>query len=380
MSDAALPGWAQWNAGGQDFSVGVEEEVMLLDCDGWGLDQGFPELRERLSPELAARLSAETHAATIEFETAPAPTAAAAAAELASIRSRLVAELAPLDRALAGAGTHPFVTWDQTRVSPEDRYRYLHDSMRELARREPTFAMHVHVAIGDPEVATATLARMRVHLPLLLALSANSPYWQGRDSGIASTRTPIFQAFPRSGIPRVFGDYRAYVAALETLIACGAFPDPGFIWWDLRLQPRFGTIEVRVMDTQAEAWRAGALTALTQSLVRLEALDAHAPAALVEAPELLEENRFRAARDGVLGELLDPVRERATPVAEIATLAVEACRPHARELGCEHELDQVELLVAEPADQLQRSLAGEECNLERVVSGLSERFANPLLP
>ena len=365
--------------GRQDFTVGVEEEVMLLDRDGWGLDQGFPSSASgsaRSWPPGSAPRPTRRRSSSRRPRRA---TAAAAAAELESIRSRLVAELAPLDRAVAGAGTHPFVTWDETRVSPERRYRYLHDSMRELARREPTFAMHVHVAIGDPEVATATLARMRVHLPLLLALSANSPFWQGRDSGMASTRTPIFQAFPRSGIPRVFGDYRDYVAALETLIACGAFPEPGFIWWDLRLQPRFGTIEVRVMDTQAEAWRAGALTALTQSLVRLEALEAHAPAALVGAPELLEENRFRAARDGVRASCWIRSAAGASGRRD-RELAVEACRPHARELGCEHELDQVEHLVAEPADQLQRSLAGEECNLERVVSGLSGRFANPLLP
>ena len=199
----------------------------------------------------------------------------------------MAAELATLDRAAAGSGTHPFVTWDETRLSQEERYRYLHKSMRELVHREPTFAMHVHVAIGDPELAIKVLNRMRVHLPLLLALSANSPFWQGRDSGIASIRTPIFGTFPRSGIPRRFDDYAQYTEALDTLIACGAFPDPGFVWWDLRLQPTLGTVEMRVMDTQPETWRAGALIALTQSLTRLEALEETAPASLVEAPELL---------------------------------------------------------------------------------------------
>ena len=372
--------WARWTATADDFTVGVEEEVMMLEPDSWALHQGFADVRGRLSSDLAARLSAETHAATIEFETAPAATAGAAASELARIRALLAAELTEYGYAAAGSGTHPFVTWDETELSRERRYRYLHDSMRELARREPTFAMHVHVALGDPELATATLGRMRVHLPLLLALSANSPFWQGRDSGIASTRTPIFQAFPRSGIPRRFAGYPDYVRTLDTLIACGAFPEPGFIWWDLRLQPSLGTIEVRVMDTQPEAWRAAALIALTQCLVRLEALDAQAPLALVEAPELLEENRFRAARDGVRGELLDPVRESAVAVAEIAELAVAACRPHAGDLGCANELNLVERLVAEPADELQRTLAEPDADLRRVVHGLSQRFANPLLP
>ena len=265
--------WARWTRTADDFTVGVEEEVMLLDRSGWALDQAFHEVRDRLSPKLADRLSAETHASTIEFETAPSPTAGAATRELTGIRAALAAELATLDRAAAGSGTHPFVTWEETRLSNEERYRYLHRSMRELVHREPTFAMHVHVAIGDPELAIKVLNRMRVHLPLLLALSANSPYWQGRDSGIASIRTPIFGTFPRSGIPRRFDDYAQYTEALDTLIACGAFPDPGFVWWDLRLQPTLGTVEMRVMDTQPETWRAGALIALTQSLTRLEALE-----------------------------------------------------------------------------------------------------------
>jgi carboxylate-amine ligase len=351
---------------------------MLVDSESWALDHSFSELRPLIAADLAERLSPETHAATIEFETAPAATVADAAAEFAAIRARLADELAGLGRAVAAAGTHPLATWEDTEISPERRYRYLHETMRELARREPTFAMHVHVAIGDPELATRVLSRMRVHLPLLLGLSANSPFWQGRDSGMASTRTPIFETFPRSGIPRAFRSYVEYVYALDTLIACGAFPEPGFIWWDLRLQPSLGTLEIRVMDTQPEPWRAAPLIALAQSLVRFEALEAHAPAALRDAPELLEENRFRAARDGVRAELLDPVRRCSVPLAQVAELAVEEIRDHARDLGCETELDQVARLVAEPADQLQRGLAGPGGELEPVLAGLSERFAAEL--
>jgi carboxylate-amine ligase len=370
-----MPGWARWNANGGDYTVGVEDEVMLVEPEGWTLDNEFRALRERLSPELAERPQLETHAATIEFATAPAATASEAAAELASIRGLLADELASFGRAAAASGTHPVASWQETEVSAERRYRYLHDTMRELARREPTFAMHVHVAVVDPEDAVRTLSRMRVHLPLLLGLSANSPFWQGRDSGMASTRTPIFQAFPRSGIPRAFENYEEYVEALDTMIACGAFPDPGFIWWDLRLQPALGTIEIRVMDSQTEPWRIAPLVALTQSLARFESLEAHAPTALRDAPELLEENRFRAARDGVRAELLDPVGRRVLALADVAELAVEQVRDHARDLGCEDDLEQVARLVTEPADELQRALAGDACELEGLVCGLSARFA-----
>jgi carboxylate-amine ligase len=249
--------------------------------------------------------------------------------------------------------------------------------MRELARREPTFAMHVHVAVPDPEQAVDVANRMRAHLPVLLALSANSPYWQGRDTGMAAARIPIFQAFPRSGMPRAFAGYRDYVDTLETLIESGAFPEPNFVWWDLRLQPRFGTVEVRIMDTQSDPDRVGVLAALTQCLVRLEALEGFAAAALVDAPEVLEENRFLAARDGISAELVDPVARRRVPLAELLDRLLEACAPHARDLGCEPELARVAELVEHPADRIQRMLAGPFDELTGLVAELSRRFAGP---
>ena len=375
MSGDGTPGWARWSSSGDEFRLGIEEEVMLLDPVDWRLDQGWADLRGRLDDPLALRMSSETHASTIEYATEPHHRAAYAATELRDLRASLVDALAEHGRAAASAGTHPFVRWEETEVSPDRRYRYLHRTLRELARREPTYAMHVHVSIGSAELAVETANRMRVHLPLLLALSANSPFWQGRDTGLASARTAIFQAFPRVGIPRVFDGYADYVGTLRTLIDAGAFPAPNFVWWDLRLQPSLGTLEIRAMDAQTEVWRAEALAALTQSLVRLEALDARAPGALISAPELLDENRFRAARDGARAQLLDPVGLRLLPVDAVAELAVEAAREHARDLGCEAELDRVPDLVAEPADGLQRALA-RDADLAEVVRALSERFSS----
>ena len=123
--------------------------------------------------------------------------------------------------------------------------------MRVLARREPTMALHVHVGVPRPRTPSASSTGCAATVPILLALSANSPFWQGRDSGFASVRTVIFQAFPRTGAPRHFADYGAYVEAIDGLIASGAVPDPSFLWWDVRLQPALGTVEVRVMDAQS---------------------------------------------------------------------------------------------------------------------------------
>ena len=216
--------------------------------------------------------------------------------------------------AAAVAGTHPLASWEDTEVSPGARYQFLYASMRELARREPTFALHVHVAVPDERAAVRALNGVREELPLLLALSANSPFWQGRDSGLASARIPVFQAFPRTGTPRAFGTYEAYVEAVDVLIRCDAIPEPTFLWWDARLQPRLGTIEVRIMDAQTRVRDTAALAALVQCLVRREALE-RADDREPLAPEVLEENRFLAARDGMDAKFVDPAAGRCVPVA-----------------------------------------------------------------
>jgi len=246
--------------------------------------------------------------------------------------------------------------------------------MRELARREPTFALHVHVGLPSGEAGIAAFNRLRAHVPLLLALSANSPFWQGRDTGLASARTPLFQAFPRVGIPRAFGSYGEYVRAVDLLLDCGAFPDPTYLWWDVRPQPKLGTVELRIMDAQSTLAATAALVALVQSLVRLELVDGHADAALVHAPEVLDENRFLAARDGVDAELVDPVRGRAVSVRDVAIELMSACAPHATKLGCARELELLGDLLDHPGPARQRRLAARD-GLIGLVADLATDFS-----
>jgi carboxylate-amine ligase len=191
---------------------------------------------------------------------------------------------------------------------------------------------------------------------------------------MASARIPIFQAFPRSGMPRTFAGYRDYVDTLETLIEAGAFPEPTFVWWDLRLQPKFGTLEIRIMDAQTDSMRNAPIAAFAQALVRLEALEGFAAPELFESAEVLEENRFLAARDGIAAELVDPVAKRRVPFAEVLGPLLEACAPHARELGCADELERVPGLVEAPADRIQRELAGPYDELAGLVAELSRRY------
>jgi carboxylate-amine ligase len=375
LGQSTLAGWAQWNSSAP-YSVGVEEEVMLLDPRDWSLAQRIDDVLPRLSSALASRATAETHGAAIELASQPHDRVEAAAREITALRAALARELAASGLRVASAGTHPFALWTATEISSGARYQLVYEAMRELARREPTFALHVHVGVPEPEAAIVLQNRMRVHLPLLLALSVNSPFWQGRDTGLASARTPLFQAFPRVGIPRAFVSYDDYVETVDLLLRCDAFPEPTFLWWDVRPQPRFGTVEVRIMDAQITVAETGALAALTQSIAHLELEEGYHTDAQSHRIEVLAENRFLAARDGMDARLIDAVAERRVPARELLASLLEAARPHAADLGCEDALDPLVMLGEEPGAVRQLRAAREPRHLPGLVELLSDAFVH----
>jgi len=347
---------------------------MLLDPTTWSLASRADAVLAQLTGELAAHTSTETHGSALELRTDPHPNVAEGLEQLERLRGELARELQMLDLQAAVAGLHPFTSWQDTRISEGDRYRFLYGSMRELARREPTFALHVHVAVPDAARAMLAANRLRSHLPLLLALSANSPFWQGRETGLASARTPLFQAFPRVGIPRAFLDYEDYVSTIDLLLRCEAFPEPTFLWWDVRLQPRFGTIEIRIMDAQSTVADSVALTALVQCLVRLEATEGSGADPAIDLPEVIAENRFLAARDGVDASLIDARLGRRAPVADVLESVLALCMPHAEDLGCVEELQWTRSLVDTPRPVRQLELARGPYKLPGLVQALAELF------
>ena len=223
---------------------------MLLNPRDGSLAFGSDEVIADLPPDLRDRVTPETHAAVMEVTTGVHRHVPDAVAELAELRRRMSRALASQGLRAAVAGMHPSATWSETVVSSHPRYRDVSESMRVLARREPTLATHVHVGVATPRAAVGLLNRLRAHLPLLLALSANSPFWQGRATGFSSTRTTLFDAFPRTGVPRSFHGYSDWVRTVDALLRSGAIADPSLLWWDARLQPRLGTVEVRIMDAQ----------------------------------------------------------------------------------------------------------------------------------
>ena len=348
---------------------------MLLDTADWSLAQSGDEVLARLSEELRAHVSPETHAAVLELTTGVQEDVDGALEELRSLRFGLARELDAMGLATAAAGTHPLTVPTETEVSAAPRYQVLEASLRMLARREPTMALHVHVGIPAPEDAVRVLNGLRRNLPLLLALSANSPFLRGSDSGFASARTVVFQAFPRTGPPRCFADYADYVGAIDALVAPAAIPDASFVWWDARLQPALGTVEVRVMDAQAELADVAPLVALIQSLARLELEDE--PSRPAPSAEVLAENRFLAARDGMDARLIDAGGRGLVPARDMLEALVGECLPHASALGCAGALERAFQLADRSGADRQRQIAAGSGTLAGVVSTLADRFLTP---
>ena len=367
------PNWARWRPS-TPFTVGIEEEVMMLRPGDWSLAQEIDAVLPEVPSDIEAHMTAETHKAAIELATDPHQTVGAAIEQLAGLRSGLEDVLEGQGLRAAAAGTHPSTVWHETVVSSGSRYQFVYGSMRELARREPTFALHVHVGVAEAEDAILLHRRLRAHLPLLLALSVNSPFWQGRDTGLSSARTPLFQAFPRVGIPRGFRSYADYVEAVDLLVRCGAIPEPTFLWWDARPQPRFGTVEVRIMDVQSSVDETAALVALVQCIARREVLEKEAIRPVGHSPEVLVENRFLAARDGMDARLIDPARERRVPARAQLEELLEICAPHAEALGCVAELEGIRPLSARTGADRQLEIARDEARLPGLVAALADAF------
>jgi carboxylate-amine ligase len=366
--------WSDWQPS-TDYTVGIEEEVMLLDPhNDWVLAPRIDEVFDRLEDHLHQHASAETQDSVLELATDPHHTASSAAVQLKDLRHQLTEQLGPLDLTAACAGTHPSAVWTDTRIAEDERHQFVYGAMRELARRGPTFGLHVHVGVGEPERAITLANRMRLHLPLLLALSANSPFWQGRDTGLASARTPIFQAFPRVGIPRAFGDYDEYVKTVDRLLRVDAFPDPTHLWWDVRPQPKFGTVEIRVMDAQTDNDVTEALVALVQSIAHLELEEGFHDDPAIDQTEVIAENRFLACRDGVDAELIDLIGERRITVRAVVADLLDAARPHAQELGCDAALETITDLAHANGARRQRDVYAEREKLGDVIADLSRRF------
>ncbi len=322
---------------GPRYTVGIEEELMILDSSSLDLVNGIDAMLGEDPP--SGKIQAELLESVLEIATAPCPDVPSAAEDLGALRA-LVRERAERNGfAIGSSGTHPFARWEQQRIVGDDRYRALVRSLGFVARQELVFGMHVHVGMADPEETIYVANGLRAQIPVLIALSANSPLWRGELTGLMSSRVPIFRAFPRVGLPPHYADWADYERRVELMRSTRLIEDYTYLWYDVRPHPRLGTIEIRAMDSQTRVEHTISLSALIVSLVKELVEEFEAGTTMVEAPwEILDENRWLAARYGLEAELVDPRAGARHGVRELTTTLLERLAPHAQELGCGHEL------------------------------------------
>jgi carboxylate-amine ligase len=325
------------------YTIGIEEELMILDAETLELANAVESLLESAP---AGEIKPELMESVLEVSTDPCANTAEAGEQLRSLRRQVAQAATEKDLVIGSAGTHPFAMWEDQRIVARPRYRDLISALRFVARQELIFGMHVHVGIDDPEKAIHVANGMRVHMPVLLALSANSPFWRADATGLASTRTPIFRAFPRVGMPPTYKGWADYERRIEFMVGTRVIEDYTYLWYDVRPHPNFGTVEVRVMDSQTHVEHTLGLAALTQAMVRELAIHYEEGKQLSSYPfEMLDENKWLAARHGLEGELVDlPLPDRVTTRA-LARRLIDRTREHAQDLGSAGDLDAVEDLL-----------------------------------
>src|SRR2546423_3596677 len=250
---------------GHAYTIGIEEELMILDADSLELVNAIEAM---LEPAPLGEIKPELMESVLEISTEPCNSIPQAGEQLRTLRGQVVETAASKGLAIGSAGTHPFAMWEDQRIVARPRYRDLISALRFVARQELIFGMHVHVGIDDPEKAIHVANGMRVHMPVLLALSASSPFWRADLTGLASSRTPIFRAFPRVGIPPTYRDWADYERRIEFMYASGGIDDYPYLWYDVRPHPNLGPAEIRVMDAQTRVEHTVGLAALTQALVK----------------------------------------------------------------------------------------------------------------
>jgi len=334
------------NFTGQPFSVGIEEELMILDPEGWGLAQAIEPLVRNIPNGYDGQVKPELMKAVLEIATKPHPDVPSAGRELTELRKMVIAAAEGLGFTIGATATHPFALARDQEISDRPRYHELVEELGIIARNELIFGTHVHVGIVGADRAIYVADGIRRYLPLLLAISANSPFWQGDRTGLMSSRVPVFRAFPREGIPPHYGTYEIFSHRVELMMRAGAIEDYTFLWWDVRPHPNLGTVETRIFDQQTRVEHTIALAALVASLAHRmsAAYDAEEP--LVEYPsELIDDNKIRAARWGLDGDLIDFRAGEQVPARKMARDLLSRLAPHADELGCRAELEGIRDIV-----------------------------------
>lgn len=329
---------------GTPFTIGIEEELMLVDPETLALAQGIELILADFEDgghgeRGPGMVKPELLEAVLEIATDPCADLAEAEAQIRSLRERVGRSAERHGMTLGAAGTHPTARWEDQQVTDRPRYKQLVEELGWIARQEMIFGTHVHIGMEGADKAIYVVDGMRRHIPLMLALSANSPMWQGVVTGLHSSRTPVFRHFPRVGVPPHYGNWEIYSRRVALMVEAGAIDDYTYLWWDIRPHPNLGTIEVRAFDQQTDVGQTMGLAALSVCLAHRYSVNFDEGKPLVEVPtELIDDDKVRAALRGLEGDLVDFPRPRKVPAADLARQTISELEGDAAELGCEAQL------------------------------------------
>ena len=334
-----VPSVLEHNFTGTPFTIGIEEELMICDAETFELSQSIEVILGDLPGNLPGEVKPELMQSVLEVATLPCAGVAEAADQLRQLRHTVREVAGRNGLAIGAAGTHPAALYEDQLIVDRPRYRELAAELSWIAEQELIFGTHVHVGIDDAEKAIYVADGMRGYLPLLLGMSSNSPFWRGKTTGMMSSRTPVFRAFPRVGIPPYYGNWSIYSHRVEQMMRGGAIPDYTYLWWDVRPHPNLGTVELRVFDQQTRVDLTIGFAALAQALAHRLATDFDEGVPSIEHPhELIDDNKVRAAVVGIEGKLIDFDHGLEVPGQTMARGAIDDLSEHALELGCEAEL------------------------------------------
>jgi carboxylate-amine ligase len=357
------------------FTIGVEEEFQIVDPTTWELRSHVSELMEASTPSLGEHIKREMHQSIVEIGTHICADVNELDADIRRMRGELVRAAESRGLAVAAAGTHPFSSWIDQVISPGERYENIVEEMGQLARSLLIFGMHVHVAMPNKTCMIELMNMARYFLPHLLAFSTSSPFWMGRDTGLKSFRTTVFRRFPRTGIPDHLHSWNQYEDYIELLVRTHCIDNAKKIWWDVRPHPTFGTLEFRIFDVVTRVDEAIAIAALTQAIVvKLHRLYLANMGFRMYHRALIEENKWRAARWGVEGKLIDFGKQAEVPMSILAEELLEFVDDVLDDLGSRHALEPIQRIFREGtgAERQRRVFTETGGDLKAVVRHIVE--------
>ena len=342
------------------FTLGIEEEFAIIDPETRELRSHIQEILEYGKVILKEQIKPEIHQSVVELGTEICQSVVDARAHVIELRSRLAELAARSGLKIASVGTHPFSHWRDQLITQGERYHEIVKDMQQLARANLIFGLHVHVGIPDRDVAIHVMNQARYFLPHIYALSVNSPFWVGQDTGLKGYRLKVFERFPRTGIPDAFESLSEYEDYCKLLVKTGCVDNAKKIWWDIRLHPFFDTLEVRVCDAQSRVDDTLAIAALIQAvIVKLHKLLSRNITFRVYRRRLLDENRWRASRYGIEGKLIDFGKEAEVDTRSLLNELLEFVSTEVNELGTGKEMAHIERIMREGTGA-DRQLAGWE--------------------